>query len=170
MDTRRAAGASACSTGTLGLKAADVRKKYVGKTCVYCAEATSASGDHVFAREFFLKVYRANLPQVPACDACNRAKSELEHYFVTLLPFGARHPVAERNLREQVPGRIAKNRKLQRSLAAGWGQAWSKEGGVYVSAATLPVDSAKLESLVALIVKGLDVVPLEDSPPTRSLH
>lgn len=130
-------------------------KKYVGKTCVYCAEATSTSGDHVFAREFFLKAHRGNLPQVPACDVCNRVKSELEHYFVTLLPFGARHPAAEKNLREQVPRRIAKNRKLQRNLAAGWGRAWSKERGVYVSTATLPVDSAKLQSLFALIVKGL---------------
>jgi hypothetical protein len=56
-------------------------KKFKNKTCVYCCgEGTSTTGDHVFAREFFLKSRRANLPQVPACAGCNKEKSELEHY------------------------------------------------------------------------------------------
>ena len=55
-------------------------KGFKGKTCVYCAAAPAATMDHVFAREFFLVDRRANLPKVPACQACNSAKSGLEHY------------------------------------------------------------------------------------------
>jgi hypothetical protein len=62
-------------------------KKFRGKKCVYCCAAVSVTADHVFARELFLKSRRANLPKVPACNACNQKKSVLEHYVTTLLPF-----------------------------------------------------------------------------------
>lgn len=61
-------------------------KKYKGKICVYCADAISVTGDHVFAREFFLETQRDNLPQVPACEKYNNRKSVLEHYLTTVLP------------------------------------------------------------------------------------
>jgi 5-methylcytosine-specific restriction endonuclease McrA len=57
---------------------------FKGKTCVYCAAAPAATMDHVFAREFFLVDRRANLPKVPACQACNGAKSDLEHYLTAV--------------------------------------------------------------------------------------
>ena len=41
---------------------------------------TSATGDHVVSRAFFLIQKRSNLLKVPACDVCNEAKSRLEHY------------------------------------------------------------------------------------------
>jgi hypothetical protein len=47
-------------------------KKFKDKTCPYCGGAgISTTGDHIFARAFFLNARRANLPQVAACDACN---------------------------------------------------------------------------------------------------
>jgi hypothetical protein len=131
-----------------------VSKKYKGKICVYCAEAKSTSSDHVFARKFFLEADRTGLPQVPSCDPCNRAKSMLEHYLASLLPFGARHPGARANL-ELVPGRLAKNKRLHREIAAGWGQVWTKEGGIYLQTATVPTDSSRIEELFGLIVRGL---------------
>jgi len=130
------------------------KKKYRGKICVYCADAPATAGDHVFAREFFLKEDRNNLPQVPACDVCNGAKAQLEHYLTALLPFGGRHSAAGDNL-ELVPRRLAKNVKLHRTLAANWGRARSKEDGVYLSSPTLPVDEVQLNKLLSLIVRGL---------------
>lgn len=41
-------------------------KKYKGKLCVYCGERPSTkTGDHVFAREFFLESERDNPIKVP---------------------------------------------------------------------------------------------------------
>jgi HNH endonuclease len=72
-----------------------VRKKYVGKTCVYCGRAgASDTRDHVVAKEFFLKEDRGNLPQVPACLECNGKKAKLEHYLLSVLPLGSRRPDA----------------------------------------------------------------------------
>jgi hypothetical protein len=129
-------------------------KRFKGKTCVYCVDALSTAGDHVFAREFFLKADRGNLPQVPACDGCNGAKSRLEHYLTALLPFGGRHPGAKDNL-ERVPGRLAKNPKLHETLARDAERTWSKEGGIYRRTMTLPVDTGRINDLFALIVRGL---------------
>lgn len=66
--------------------------RFRGKRCVYCGRTgASDTGDHVIARGFFPPSDRADLPQVPACSACNNAKSRLEHHLLTILPFGARH-------------------------------------------------------------------------------
>ena len=130
-------------------------KKYKGLTCVYCTSAPSTSADHVFAREFFLPEDRANLPQVPACDDCNRAKSRIEHCLATVLPFGGRHTGAKRNLQTLVPKRLARNAKLRRSLAAGWGSMWTREHGLHVPAATLPIQPDHIEKLLAFIARGL---------------
>jgi hypothetical protein len=94
-------------------------KGFKGETCVYCAAAPAATMDHVFAREFFLADQRANLPKVPACEACNNAKSKLEHYLTAVLPFGGQHADGLAHLTEMVPGRLARNQKLARGLSAG---------------------------------------------------
>jgi 5-methylcytosine-specific restriction endonuclease McrA len=73
-------------------------KKFKGKTCAYCGEREAITGDHVFAREFFLPSDRADLPQAPICGECNNEKSKLEHYLTTVLPFGGRHPASAENL------------------------------------------------------------------------
>jgi len=104
-------------------------KKFKGKLCVYCAERPSESGDHVFAKEFFLLRDRDNLPKVPACKACNEAKSKLEHYLTSVLPFGGRHKSAKTNLETRVPQRLKKNRKLSKQLAEETLTVWSEERG-----------------------------------------
>ena len=87
--------------------------------CVYCSDQPACTGDHVFARSFFVVRVRDNLPQVPACEACNNRKADLERYLTTVLPFGGLHPDAHENLVEQVPRRLTNNLRLPRELAAG---------------------------------------------------
>jgi hypothetical protein len=131
-------------------------KRFKGKTCVYCAAAPSTmTGDHVFAREFFLDVHRANLPKVPACETCNNEKSKLEHYLTAVLPFGGRHTDSAKNLSTLVAPRLARNAKLYNSLSAGRGQTWSREGGLLVPVSTLPIEGDRIGRLFELIIKGL---------------
>lgn len=104
-----------------------VSKKFKNKTCIYCANATSETADHVFAREFFLLNQRDGLPKVPSCQQCNKEKSDLEHYLTALLPFGGRHENAKDNLKKMVPKRLKKNKKLHRELSEKKTYALSKE-------------------------------------------
>ena len=73
-------------------------KKFKSQRCAYCAEREAVTGDHIFAREFFLPSARANLPQAPICEQCNNEKSKLEHYLTTVLPFGGRHSASPKTL------------------------------------------------------------------------
>jgi hypothetical protein len=131
-------------------------KKFKGKTCVYCATLKSSqTGDHVFAKEFFLPNRRSNLPQVPACDRCNNKKSELEHYLTAILPFGGLHADAHTNLEKQVPPRLKKNLKLHRHLANANVHEWINQKGLLLPTIKLPIDSSKLYALFCYIVKGL---------------
>jgi hypothetical protein len=133
-----------------------VSKKFKGKTCVYCGvEGASSTPDHVVARNFFAQPARANLPKVPACQSCNEAKSRLEHYLTTVLPFGANHEDANRNLIEEVPRRLSKNDKLFRQLRSGMVEgiatSWT---GMPVPELSLPFEGDKLSSLFGQIAKG----------------
>jgi hypothetical protein len=128
-------------------------KGFKGKTCVYCATAPAATMDHVFAREFFLVDRRANLPKVPACTACNGAKSQLEHYLTAVMPFGGRHADGLTHLSGMVPGRLARNQKLARQLSAGLSSVIVP--GRETPAMTVPIDPDKVGGLFALIAKGL---------------
>jgi hypothetical protein len=131
-------------------------KRFKGKTCVYCGAAPSTTtGDHVFAREFFINVRRGNLPKVPACEACNHEKSKLEHYLTAVLPFGGRHTDSVQNLSTLVEPRLAKNTKLHSALSVGQGRVWSREGGLLVPVSTLPIDGDKIDRLFEFIIKGL---------------
>jgi len=131
-------------------------KKFKGKTCVYCGTPKSSqTGDHIFAREFFLLNRRDNLPQVPACKICNIEKSKLEHYLTTVLPFGGQHKDAFTNLEIMTPRRLEKNRKLARHLAQNKQKVWVFENGLYVTKLKIPFDSYKLDKLFCFIVKGL---------------
>jgi hypothetical protein len=133
-----------------------VSKKFKDQLCVYCAERPSSSADHVFARKFFLPGERANLPKVPACAGCNATKSELEHHYSLLLPFGGRHAMAEENLETLVPKRLTKNAKLHRRLVVQRSTVWSNvDGPLFIPTMGLPNDPARLEIFVSLIVRGL---------------
>ena len=130
-------------------------KRFKGKTCVYCAgEGASASADHVFAREFFPVEKRGHLPIVPACNPCNKAKSDLEHYLTAVLPFAGRHVDSTTLLVNDVPRRLEKNQKLYRTLVAGVTKA-GKLGGGEQDDMAVPFDSDKLVSLFAYIARGL---------------
>jgi hypothetical protein len=131
-------------------------KRFKDKLCVYCSRRAATTGDHVFPREFFSHGEdRANLPQVPTCDACNNAKSKLEHYLTAVLPFGARHAGARDNLAQLVPGRLSKNLRLARDLNAGRGTTWHLEEGIYQPTMTMPLDGEQLTGFFAYVGRGL---------------
>jgi hypothetical protein len=130
-------------------------KRFRGKLCAYCCELPAITGDHVFAREFFLPDARANLPQVPVCDRCNNYKSKLEHYLTALLPFGGLHSHALENLADQVPRRLTKNQRLARELNTGRGRIWHIEGEIIQPVMTLPLDPQQTCELFAQIGRGL---------------
>ncbi|MGA2606629.1 MAG: HNH endonuclease [Terriglobia bacterium] len=131
-------------------------KKFKGQRCPYCSEREAVTGDHIFAREFFLPSARANLPQAPTCDKCNNEKSKLEHYLTTVLPFGGRHADASVNLASMVPKRLGKNVRLHRRLIAGQQivSAPDKEGK-FEETIAIPFEGEKLEQLFSMIVRGL---------------
>jgi hypothetical protein len=131
-------------------------RKFANAICVYCGTRPStAKGDHVFARKFFSVERRGNLPTVPACQPCNKEKSDLEHYLTAVLPFGGRHADATANLEGAVPRRLARNLALHKKLATGMRRVWTREGGVYLPTSTLPFEPEKLTKLFAFIAKGL---------------
>ena len=131
-------------------------KGYRGKTCAYCAEPfASTTADHVFGRGFFPPSERANLPKVPACANCNHEKSELEHYLMTVLPFGGRHAAANEMLTVYVPDRLTHNRALHENLAAGRTVGRIDADGLLVAEMGIPLDSEKLDQLFEFIAKGL---------------
>jgi hypothetical protein len=131
-------------------------KRFNGLPCTYCTDRPSVTGDHVFAREFFLKTQRANLPQVPTCDQCNQDKSSLEHYLTAVLPFGGQHQDALTNLSEMVEPRLAKNKKLHRNLSANSSKLWTRtKSGLHVQSTALPFEPERLVELFKYIVRGV---------------
>jgi hypothetical protein len=131
--------------------------KFRRHSCIYCGKLPSTpTGDHVFARKFFLEHRRGNLPKVPCCRACGDEKSRFEQYLTTGLPFGGRHADAGMNLNTQVPDRLAKNRKLHVELARCSSIVWTPQSsGLLVRTMALPIAAEKLEALLVFIVKGL---------------
>lgn len=130
-------------------------KRFQGKSCVYCSANPSTTADHVFARNFFPEPERANLPKVPACNACNHEKSRLEHYLTAVLPFGGRHGDAS-ELLQLVPSKLAKNVRLHRELEEGIDLVLSEElPGLFAPTIAIPFDDLQLHQLFGFITKGL---------------
>jgi hypothetical protein len=123
--------------------------------CVYCVDAPSITADHIIARQFFLSNRRGDLPKVPACERCNRQKSELEHYLTAVLPFGGRHADATVNLETMVPKRLLKNRRLRENLVLGLKPSKADAGSLAADQLAVPIDSVQVRRLFALITKGL---------------
>lgn len=131
-------------------------KAFKGKPCVYCVEAEAQTADHVIARAFFLPGTAENLPKIPACAKCNNEKSKIEHYLAAVMPFGGMHPTAASTLSILTPPRLAKNRKLHRTLADEMATMFtSRDGGPWTPEMTVPIDGKELERLFALIARGL---------------
>jgi hypothetical protein len=131
-------------------------KAFKSKTCVYCAaEAVSETGDHVFARQFFAMHQRSNLPKVPSCKACNNAKSMLEHYLASVLPFGNRLDGAGDMLGQMVAPRMERNQRLKQEIASGQTRVLQIENGTYRPTTAIPFESEKLTDYTKYVAKGL---------------
>jgi hypothetical protein len=123
------------------------RRPRAGTICTYCGIQQATTWDHVFARQFFPESRRNNLPQVPACDACNNAKSAEELYLTAAMPFGGRHSDSSEAL-ALVERRLAGNQRLARELAGGMER---DESGRLV----VPFDSERLCRLSEWLARGL---------------
>ena len=134
-----------------------MKNRYRGKTCVYCCSpGASQSADHVIARKFFLERMRGNLPKVPACDPCNRAKADLERYLTAVLPFGAVHPDATETLDSMVQARLENDLRLARELNGGIGyRVGHAANGLLFPSMTIPFDHEPLRKLYEFIARGL---------------
>ncbi len=131
-------------------------KRFKGLTCAYCREpGISSTGDHVIPRQFVPEHLRANLPKVPACEACNNAKSVDEHYLAAVLPFGGNHPEASAMLERDVPRRLEKNRKLHLALAEGQTPVNLSAGGVVAPTLALPIEPERISRFARRVIQGL---------------
>jgi len=131
-------------------------KKYKGRICVYCGVNKSTCPDHVIAREFFEVSRRHNLPKVPSCEECNNIKSQLEHYFTSLLPFGSDDDSAREIFQSSVEKRLNSNLKLKRHLSDNLERRWTKtNNNIYLQTVQLPINPVMLLSLFNFIIKGL---------------
>lgn len=130
-------------------------KRFKNLICAYCVKRQSVTGDHVFAREFFLPEQRANLPQVPVCELCNNEKSKIEHYLTALLPFGGRHAHSTENMTMQVPKRLQKNQRLHKELNQCQSRVNLIENGKSAETMALPIRPGTIESLFSYAIKGL---------------
>jgi hypothetical protein len=134
-------------------------KRFRYKTCAYCGQAgASATGDHVFAREFFLVRHRANLPQVPACARCNSEKSRLETYLLQIMPLGANHDDASETCAMLVPKRVAhpSNKVLHEIIEGSHETVWlTDRSGQQHARIPVYVDADKLHDWCGLVARGL---------------
>ena len=131
-------------------------KRFKGLLCAYYSQRLAITGDHVFARQFFLPAQRGNLPQVPTCDPCNNAKSKLEHYLTAVLPFGGRHADALANLSGMVEPRLAKNKKLHRHLSQNSSRVWTRaQFGLQARSMALPFEPERVVELFKFVVRGV---------------
>ena len=134
-------------------------KRYKGKTCAYCGVATiSATGDHVFARKFFLERHRSHLPQVPACGRCNSEKSKLETYLLQVMPLGAIHAEASETRLALMPKRSANPaNKVLRQILEGPNEVvvLRDYAGLSHEHVAVLVDAEMLRTWCGLVARGL---------------
>jgi hypothetical protein len=134
-------------------------KRFKGKLCAYCGEVgASTTGDHVFAREFFLVRHRSNLPQVPACVRCNSEKSSLESYLLQIMPLGGNHAEAHETTKTLMPKRAAHpaNKVLRDIIESPKQTVWlTDQAGQRHKRIPVYVDAIKLQDWCGLVARGL---------------
>ena len=131
-------------------------KRYKGKACAYCRQpGTSSTNDHVIARAFFLEEDRSGLPQIPACAACNIAKSKLEGYVAATLMMASEHPEGDRYRQEKVRPRLLANAKLRDELKLDAPFEWVRVNGVLQQMKAVRIDATQVSALMRVIVLGL---------------
>ncbi|MFH2134771.1 MAG: hypothetical protein ABII81_06265 [Pseudomonadota bacterium] len=96
------------------------------------------------------------LPKVPSCEKCNNEKSQLEHYLLSILPFGATHQNAEKALSIDAKKRLENNKKLHNEIRKGFSyQQIPIMGGGQEKRLTVELDSDALHEFVGYIGRGL---------------
>lgn len=131
-------------------------KKYRNKLCVYCRTANSATADHVFPKEMFQLRHRNNIPKVPACKKCNNEKSKIEHYLLSVLPFGGTHDDAKEMLSIDALKRLKKNQKLFSRLRNEWGHSYiPRESKVLEKRMHVKFDPNMLHTFIGFASLGL---------------
>lgn len=131
-------------------------KQHRKKICVYCRDRESTTADHVFPRAIFQRDQRNDLPKVPSCEECNNEKSRLEHYLLSVLPFGATHPHAHQALSADVPRRLGRNQKLYRELNSGFGYSYIPgESNSLERRLHVKVDADVLHEFIGFVGRGL---------------
>lgn len=116
----------------------------------------SATADHVFPREIFQLDQRDCIPKVPSCIKCNNRKSKLEHYLLSVLPFGATHANAHRALSIDVPKRLNKNRKLHAQIRREQRYRFMPNAdGEFEKRLTLSLDHEILHEFIGFVGRGL---------------
>lgn len=104
----------------------------------------------------FQRDQRNGLPKVPSCKECNNEKSRLEHYLLSVLPFGATHPHAHQALSADVPKRLDRNQRLHGQLRSGAGYSYvPSESNVLERRLHVSVDADVLHKFVGFIGRGL---------------
>lgn len=132
-------------------------KKYIGKLCVYCRDAVSTTADHVFPREMFQISQRHMLPKVPSCNECNNKKSQIEHYLLSVLPFGATHQNAKQALSVDVRKRLVKNKKLHNEIREGFGDSYIRVSETTIEKRLrVKFDSEQLHEFISYVGLGLN--------------
>jgi hypothetical protein len=132
-------------------------KKYIGKLCVYCRKNKATTADHVFPREMFQVTQRNMLPKVPACTECNNEKSKIEHYLLSVLPFGATHSNAKKALSIDTKRRLEKNKKLHNQMHQNKGKIFIvNEENTVEKRLTVKFDGEQLHKFIGYVGLGLN--------------
>jgi hypothetical protein len=138
----------------------EMRNKKV-ETCTYCGKQSSCEDDHVIARQFFPpeQKFRSNLPRVPSCGECNRAKQRVEDIVGVLFQFGHASEASGKVLNQRVARTLAKNKKLAKSLRKGLQKRWIKlPSGIVIQGLAIEMTMEHLRAAktwFCFIVKGL---------------
>ncbi len=112
------------------------------------------TADHVFAKSLFATRKRGGLPIVAACEACNNAKSKLEHYAATVLPMGSGDPAALEVWDERGIERVKKNRIVRDHLKNA-STVWVTHSKVLMPRMGIPFEPDQITGLFEFIAKGL---------------
>jgi len=96
------------------------------------------------------------LPKVPSCEKCNNEKSQLEHYLLSVLPFGATHKNAHKALSIDVKRRLESNKKLHNKIKGGFGYTQIPVDESHLEERlTVELDSDILHKFIGFIGRGL---------------
>lgn len=128
--------------------------------CIYCEGRLGLTRDHVSPRSLF-PVRPGNMITVPVCEPCNREKSRDEPYLRDVLTtdrHGYEHPAAQALFQGKVRRSIrytssdfARDARAQASPRP----TFTPEGIYLGNRMVVPVEKARIDRVLALMVRGL---------------